>query len=582
MTNSSVRKQRGERHSSSSMLLLIGQFLTIAGILLILSADDLRSLWAGSDSVLDKLDQLTFSITELANEHTWQQQYPSYRSDLDEVLRLSQGFPGLRERLLQVDATVKKMAQIQSEIVQLPRPSAEADRLAAELGTNDRAAVAELVNARRIVRSRLSSTHERFAAKMTSLKVLLSGACLAGFGVVLVFRKFRIDRARQKRLEQELRSTNEEVATALSAARDGIDARNRFLRNLGQGIERPLDEIIHQTTILLETDLGKQQRISAQKTLSAAESVAAAISDVLDYSQLEAAKLNLESVEFDPGGLVQDVVETFHPRARDAGVWLRSFVAEGLPAMVKGDPSRLRQVLDNLVDNAVKFTERGEIVLSVAEAGWSDGRVKLRFEVKDTGIGINEQVRGRLFQPYAHNGDLVIRERGGTGLGLAISKRLVELMGGVIDATSEPGRGTAFCFTAVCESPLANPEETAPDSIAKLAVQVNAPARQATGSDRRLASRFRINHPTLLKSKVAGMAVVRILDVSASGVRVSIPFRLPLNSEVEIRIEDENVPGIVRNCVCKAATEFHIGIELVEPVSTDGRSYDRVLRRVRA
>lgn len=590
MTDSSARKQRGERNSTSSILLLTGQFLIIAGILLIVSTNDLRSLWAGSDSVLDKLDQLTFSIAELQGDpqasppHAnsgWTTHYLTYQRDLEDVLRQSAGFPGLRDRVLQVDEIVKRMAGTRSKLEQQQSIPSDSVHLYSQLRADELAAISGVVNARRIVRSRVSSAHNGIATTVTSLKVLLLGACLVGFGMVLVFRKSRVDLARQKALQRELRNTNEEVATALDAARDGIDARNQFLYSFGEGLQKSLDQIIGHTTMLLETDLSGAQQEHANKNLSVAQSIAAAISDVLDYSDLDAAKLALRDGEFDPAALLRDVVGNFQSRAHETGIRLRARIAEDLPALIRGDGTRVRQVLDNLVDNALKFTDRGEILVCVAEAGSSSGRVTLRFEVKDTGIGMGEQARSRLFEPFVHSGDLVNRGDGSTGLGLAISKKLVELMGGAIDVTSEPGRGSSFRFTISCECPSANAQSPDP-SLCRLASHVNAPAQQGSGRDRRIASRQRINHPTLLKSKVAGMAVVRVLDVSTTGMRVSVPFRLPLNTEVEIRIDDHTISGLVRNCVCKAATEFHIGVEVLEPEAVGGRSFDQVLRRVHA
>ncbi|MGD1094622.1 MAG: ATP-binding protein [Bryobacteraceae bacterium] len=430
-----------------------------------------------------------------------------------------------------------------------------------------------------------------------SLKFLASGACLLGFGVVLVFRRFRLDGARQKQLEQELRSTNEEVVAALTVARDGIEARNQFLTGFSRRMHSPLKEIVRRTATLLETDLTNQQRGCTQTNLLAAESLAAAITNVLDYSQMEAGKLSLKNVEFEPARLIREVVEVFSNRAQRMGLKLNTAIDERLPSLIKGDSVRLQQVLANLLDNALKFTQRGEILVSVSEAGLSEGRTKLKFAVKDTGIGINEQARALLFQLFDQTGGSSIGEGSAIGLGLAISKKLVELMGGAIDVDSKPGRGSVFRFTAVFECPCLNQgHETHSTEVAlllrsatpaatsspKLATRTNVPAQHGSGRDRRMATRYRVNHPTLLKSKSAGVAVVRVLDVSETGLRVSIPFRLELNTEVEIRVKDKTISGFVRNCVCKAGTEFHVGIEVSEPVSAGRFSFDQVLRRARA
>jgi hypothetical protein len=312
---------------------------------------------------------------------------------------------------------------------------------------------------------------------------------------------------------------------------------------------------------------------------------------------MESGMFDLQRIEFHPESIVTSVLQLFSLSAERKGLRLKTAIGRNLPS-VKGDPERLRQVLSNLTSNAVRFTQQGEVLLRVEGLVGGEGRESLRFEVRDTGIGITEQVRDRIFQPFSQPGGSISNGNEGAGLGLAISKKLVELMGGKMDVSSEPGHGSTFCFTAVFESvrasaePLSDSSDAPSPDAATLGANGNGArslvsrkpqTERKGGRDRRAAPRYRINHPTLLKSQDAGIAVIRVLDVSSSGLRVSSPFRLELQTEVEIRIEDISVVGIVRNCTCIRAEEFHIGIEIPKAVSEDENSVQhlRLLRKVR-
>jgi hypothetical protein len=290
---------------------------------------------------------------------------------------------------------------------------------------------------------------------------------------------------------------------------------------------------------------------------------------------MQSGGLSLESIEFQPGEIVADVFQLFSLSAERKGLKLKSAVSKDFPGTLKGDPERLRQILANLLSNAVRFTRQGEILLRAEEVAGTEGRTSLRFEVKDTGIGVSEELREQIFQPFRQvNGSSSDKDQG-TGLGLAIAKKLVELMGGKIDVTGQPGHGSTFSFTAVFESVPSNKERRSESTEpAPAATSANSPVNTASkngkkGLERRTAPRHGINYPTLLRSEQAGIAIIRILDVSTSGLRVSVPFRLTVLSEVEIRIEGASVVGIVRNCTCIAANEFHVGIELLASSSDD-------------
>jgi CheY-like chemotaxis protein/HPt (histidine-containing phosphotransfer) domain-containing protein len=199
--------------------------------------------------------------------------------------------------------------------------------------------------------------------------------------------------------------------------------------------------------LLLDTDLDRSQKEYAELAHRSAESLLAVINDILDFSKIEAGKLELEVIDFELRHMLEDVVGLLGPRAAAKGLELSTLIHEGVPEMVRGDPSRLRQVLFNLVGNAIKFTERGEVVVRVALAEETDDAVTLRVEVADTGIGIPAPTQPQLFRPFTQADASTTRRYGGTGLGLAICRRLVEAMGGEIGVTSTPGEGSTFAFT---------------------------------------------------------------------------------------------------------------------------------------
>jgi signal transduction histidine kinase len=593
ITNSKVPHpgQRSEKLWLPSLLLL-AQFLTIVPVLLIVFADEQeRRTSDGYMALLDGLDRLSFAIEELENvprpEAEWRQQYSNYRGDLNRILSTPAPTPEVRETLARVDSIVTRMAKTESDLSD-PRLAGsnkrpeKAETLAAGFRKDGRAARSELLNARRSIRLELAATGDGIAQKTTYLKALVAGACLLAFGVVFVVRRFRVNAAIQRKLQQELRTANEEVIAALAAARSESAAKNRFLAHVGRLLQTPLNTIVVGTGELLQTDLTGRQRDRAQASLGLAESLAEVANLVADYSRMESGSLKLQSSEFEPAKVVTDVYQLFIPLADRKGLKLRCSIQEGLPGAVKGDPERLRQVLINLVSNAVRFTQHGEISLRVEQATGPEERTSLRFDIRDTGIGITEQVRNRLFQPF------IAASPTGTGLGLPISKKLVELMGGRIDVSSQPDRGSTFSFTAVFESVRASSPSisSATDTGSAAGVgTLRAINPQPQGAkeqrDRRTEHRHGINYPTLLRAESAGIAVIRVLDVSASGLRVSVPFRLLPRTEVEIRIEGTSVVGVVRNCTRIAANEFHVGIKIPGQTSADDQEHLNHLKMLR-
>jgi CheY-like chemotaxis protein len=200
--------------------------------------------------------------------------------------------------------------------------------------------------------------------------------------------------------------------------------------------------------VLLESALDPAQRRQAQIVESSGAALLAIINDILDFSRIESGKLRFEEVDFDLLGVVDDTLESFAGRAHAKGLRLGSVISAGVPTALRGDPGRLRQVLTNLLGNALKFTEQGEVMLRARNDAERASHATLRIEISDTGIGIASTVQPRLFQPFMQADGSTTRQYGGTGMGLAISKNLVEQMAGAIGVDSELGRGSRFWFTA--------------------------------------------------------------------------------------------------------------------------------------
>ena len=345
------------------------------------------------------------------------------------------------------------------------------------------------------------------------LKIVAYGVPLAGLALDYV-RTYRADQRMVQQLEasrseilqrnaeverinqdlEESRRTTEKQATelmlqskALAEARDAALESTRlkgdFLATMSHEIRTPMNGVIGMTGLLLDTKLTVEQQEYAETVRACADSLLAIINDILDFSKIEAGKLNFEILDMDLVETVEGAVELLSDKANAKGIDLITFIPDEIPAELRGDPGRLRQILVNLAGNAVKFTDTGEVDVRVEIVEETSERVKLRFSVRDTGIGVSVKQQGRLFQSFSQADSSTSRKYGGTGLGLSISKRLAELMGGEIGVDSKPGQGSLFWFTAVfdkqpSQAPSAFTNSIAPGRSA-LVVDDNSGSRDA-------------------------------------------------------------------------------------------------------
>lgn len=256
------------------------------------------------------------------------------------------------------------------------------------------------------------------------------------------------DITQQKIAEEQILQLNENLKINVHNAETANRTKSQFLANMSHEIRTPLNAVIGLSHLALKTDLSPKQTDYLQKIQSSSESLLGIINDILDFSKIESGKLVLEEVNFDLEEVLQKLADVITYKAQAKGLEIAFGIDSNVPTCLIGDAARLEQVLSNLCSNAVKFTDRGEVVIGVSllEGDGSDC-VKLQFRVQDTGIGMNQKQISKLFQPFTQADETISRKYGGTGLGLSIIKRLVDLMGGDVSVTSELGKGSNFTFT---------------------------------------------------------------------------------------------------------------------------------------
>ena len=277
------------------------------------------------------------------------------------------------------------------------------------------------------------------------------------------------DVTERKRADADLRQMNEDLERAGAQAKRMAEeaeranrAKSEFLANMSHEIRTPMNAVLGMTGLLLGTELTSEQRRFAETVKSSGNSLLALINDILDFSKIEAKKLDLEEVDFDLRALLDEFAGMLAVRAHEKGLEFVCSAAPGVPARLRGDPGRLRQVLTNLAGNAIKFTSRGEVEVRATADAETEGEAVLRFSVRDSGIGIPKDKQEMIFQSFTQADASTSRRYGGTGLGLAISKQLAELMGGSMGVVSEEGKGSEFWFTArITKQPSASAEAAA-------------------------------------------------------------------------------------------------------------------------
>ncbi|MDY0964106.1 response regulator [Massilia sp. CFBP9026] len=281
--------------------------------------------------------------------------------------------------------------------------------------------------------------------------------------------------------EAALRATGVQLEAALRLAEQASRAKSEFLANMSHELRTPMNAIVGLARLLEEGQLGQRERGYVARMRTAARSLLGMLSDLLDFSRIEAGQLTLERIPLRIDDILASIAVLHGPGAWAKGVELAFAVDPHLPPLLQGDPVRLEQVLLNLVGNAVKFTDRGEIVLSIALRGAADGQVRLAFEVRDTGIGIAPEVQAGIFEVFSQADSSTVRKYGGAGLGLSIARRLVELAGGALRLDSVPGAGTSFRFELSFPVLEAAPGTPAleDDALRVLVADDNASARGA-------------------------------------------------------------------------------------------------------
>ena len=278
-------------------------------------------------------------------------------------------------------------------------------------------------------------------------------------GKVKIFLDLYKQKNQLTNLIGELKATNKNLKYAKEKAENATKTKSLFLANMSHEIRTPMNGIIGMVDILKQTDLSKEQKEFINIIEISGNNLLSIINDILDFSKIESGQIELENLKFNLNKTIEDIIKLLSLKAKNKQLSLIQNIDPNIPKFIKGDPFRIRQIIINLVNNAIKFTDKGSVKIEIIPLEQNKKTIKLLFRVIDTGIGISEEEKKKLFKEFSQTQLSTTRKYGGTGLGLSISKKLAELMGGEIGVKSKKGKGSTFWFTAVFEKCLTEKKE---------------------------------------------------------------------------------------------------------------------------